>query len=317
MSLTARYQMSALDRYADNLSNPKQRGEGAHGFIMSTANRGTIAGLPAQQIYGDLRRILTSKVSDQEITTAINKAQNHKGTYTPRPAPVIQDGKATLQKIIGQATITTEVDLWEASPIRLWDEPQRDMILLFETLYRDDDLITIRPPIGAGIIGQTIRPAKNWIDHYNHGGLTDEHIIPAPMTGLSGLTKEDKPSFQCDETVKTPYKTCVVEFDDLSRGDQIKFWSAVKLPILALIDSGGKSIHAWLDVQKLANVVNPTDWTTHIKGRLYDQILIPMGVDAQCSNPSRLSRLPGHYRAEKGAYQRLLWLSAEGKPICH
>jgi hypothetical protein len=108
----------------------------------------------------------------------------------------------------------------------------------------------------------------------------------------------------------------MAEFDGLCREDQIRFWSAVKLPIVALIDSGGKSIHAWLDVQKLAKVETPEQWQSEIKGRLYDRILTPLGVDSACSNPARLSRLPGYFRSEKQAWQRLLWLSPEGRPVC-
>jgi hypothetical protein len=54
----------------------------------------------------------------------------------------------------------------------------------------------------------------------------------------------------------------VAEFDNLSREDQIRFWSAVKLPIVALIDSGGKSTHCWLEVSKLATVETFDQWTT-------------------------------------------------------
>jgi hypothetical protein len=107
----------------------------------------------------------------------------------------------------------------------------------------------------------------------------------------------------------------MAEFDTLSREDQIRFWSAVKLPIVALIDSGRRSIHAWIDVQKLATVETSDQWETEIKGRLYDRLLTPLGVDGACSNPARLSRLPGHYREEKQAWQRLLWLSPEGRSI--
>jgi len=97
--------------------------------------------------------------------------------------------------------------------------------------------------------------------------------------------------------------------------EQLKFWSSAKLPVVALIHSGGKSIHAWIDVQKRAKVECAEDWQTHIRGYLHDRLLAPLGVDAACSNPARLSRLPGHYREEKGQYQRLLWLSAEGRHI--
>ena len=186
-----------------------------------------------------------------------------------------------------------------------------DAILLLLTLYRPDDLIWIGERYGEGILGVTIRTAIEWIAYFRNGGKTGPHIIPNPMTGKEGTTKDGKPSFRSDNTVKT-YRFCVVEFDDLNREDQLRFWSAARLPVVALIDSGGKSIHSWLRVSKLAQVETFDQWTTQIKGRLYDQILTPLGVDGACSNPARLSRLPGHYRTEKQAYQRLLWLSPKG-----
>jgi hypothetical protein len=108
----------------------------------------------------------------------------------------------------------------------------------------------------------------------------------------------------------------MAEFDTLSREDQLRFWSVVSLPIIALVDTGGKSIHAWLDVSKIAKVTSSEKWTTEIKGRLYDRILKPLGVDGACSNPARLSRLPGHLREEKNEYQKLLYLDPGGNPIC-
>jgi len=184
-------------------------------------------------------------------------------------------------------------------------------VLLLETLYNLDDHIFI----GERYDADTIKNADKWIIDLKNGGNTSSHIIINPLTGKAAPTKTgDKTTLRGDACVSS-YKYCVAEFDNLNREDQIKFWSAVKLPIACLIDSGGKSIHALIDVQKLARVETLADWTTHIKGRLYDQILIPMGVDAACSNPARLSRLPGHYRTEKQAWQRLLWLSPEGRSI--
>jgi len=132
--------------------------------------------------------------------------------------------------------------------------------------------------------------------------------IPAPTKSGDGTT------LRGDGNVKD-YRFCVIEFDNLTREEQIRFWSAVKLPIVALIDSGGKSIHAILEINKLAKVETPEDWQAIIKTRLYDKILLPMGVDAACSNPARLSRLPGHFREEKETWQRLLWLSPTGRAI--
>jgi hypothetical protein len=115
-----------------------------------------------------------------------------------------------------------------------------------------------------------------------------------------------------DACIKT-FRYCLVEFDDLSREDQIRFWSAVRLPVVCLIDSGGKSIHEWLDIRKLAKVENPEQRDIEIRQRVYQRILKPLGVDGACSNPARLSRLPGHIR--DGKYQKILWISNNGKEL--
>jgi hypothetical protein len=168
----------------------------------------------------------------------------------------------------------------------------------------------------SGIPGDTIRTVSEWIKFFQDGGETGPHIIINPLDGIPRPKKDGGgDTLRGDANVKTP-RYCMVEFDNLPREDQIRFWSAAKLPIVALIDTGGKSIHAWLEVSKLAKVSTLSDWQTHIKARLYDRLLIPLGVDAACSNPARLSRLPGHFRAEKQSMQRLLWLSPEGRTVC-
>jgi hypothetical protein len=191
-----------------------------------------------------------------------------------------------------------------------------DAILLLETLYKPTDLVWIGDRHQPGIIGDTIRAAEEWGDSVEKDGAPAPFILINPLNGIPVPTKTgDKTTLRGDGNI-AEYRYCMAEFDGLCREDQIRFWSAVKLPIVALIDSGGKSIHAWLDVQKLAKVETPEQWQSEIKGRLYDRILTPLGVDSACSNPARLSRLPGYFRSEKQAWQRLLWLSPEGRPVC-
>ena len=314
--------MNLSARYQEALQNLPPPGLGCHPRLLAVADYGVMAGLTAQQIFFDMKNAVPAgsrRIHDRELTDAINKAlSDHQGgTFTPRPRtePVVKDGKAALHKIIVQGKINNEADLWEASPIRLWEEPKNDAALLIETLYGSDDLIWIGDRLQHGIIGDTIRTSGEWIIFFKNDGKAGPHIIPNPMTGQKGTTKAGEPSFRSDNTVKE-YRFCLVEFDDLPREDQIRFWSVARLPIVCLIDSAGKSVHAWLDVQKLAAVTAAEQWATEIKGRLYDRISTPLGADGACSNPARLSRLPGHYRTEKQAYQRLLWLSPEGRPIC-
>lgn len=310
-------------KYQGRLSSiPAPGGNGCHPTLLAVANLGVLARLSAERIFQDIRDNIPPGqrwVHNSEIRDAINKALSDRNGGTcirqSRPEPIVNNGKTVLQKIINQGKIGDDVGLWEASPTYLWNEPQGDPALLLSTLYESDDLIWIGERYQAGIVGDTIRTAREWIAYFQNGGTAGPHIIPNPMSGLEGLTKDGKPSFRCDNTIRT-YRYGIVEFDNLSREAQIRFWSAVKMPIYALIDSAGKSVHAWLDIQKLVKVETFEQWMTEIKGHLYDQILTPMGVDSQCSNPARLSRLPGHFRSEKGAWQRLLWLSPEGRPVC-
>lgn len=316
--------MSALNRYNENLANPRAPGIGdnCHTWLLSTANYGVMAKIDPHKIFDDLRKaILPGKrpVLDKEIKEAINKALSdlRGGTFIPRarPAPIVNDGKTALQRIIRQGKISNEVDLLESSPVRVGAEPKEHHALFLSTIFNPSDYIWIGGPHQVGIMGDTIKTARAWIDYFKNGGTTAPHVIINPLTGTPALKKSgDGETLRGDGNIKQ-YLNCMVEFDTLSREDQIRFWSAVKLPIVALIDSGGKSIHAWLQVSKLAAVTTSGQWQSEIKSLLYDRRLTPLGVDAACSNPARLSRLPGHYRKEKENYQRLLWLSPEGRAI--
>lgn len=313
--------MAAIDRYNENLTNPQAPGNGCHSWIMSTANLGVIGSVDPQQIQTDIRRVIptgTRAIRDKEINDAINKAMmdHSKGTFTPRPQPkpIINNGKDTRQQIINQSQTSDEADLYELSHIRLDYEPKDDAIHFLPVLFEPGDLLFIGDRLEAGIMGENIRVCSDWINFFKAGGTAGPFIIINSLSGQPAQKKDGTgDTYRGDGNVKT-FKYCLVEFDDLSREDQIRFWTAAKLPIKALVDTGGKSIHAWIEVSKLAMVNSLDDWNVHIKRRLYEQILRPLGVDAACSNPARLSRMPGWLR-DTGNYQRILWLSHEGESI--
>jgi hypothetical protein len=83
-----------------------------------------------------------------------------------------------------------------------------------------------------------------------------------------------------------------------------------KLPVVVLIDSGGKSVHGWIRV----DAVNSDEWTQRVEGKLFD-LLTTVGADVACKNESRLSRMPGHFRTEKNHWQRVLYLNPTGGPV--
>ena len=112
---------------------------------------------------------------------------------------------------------------------------------------------------------------------------------------------------RCDAAV-CKFKFAVLEFDSLSRTEQFAFWKACLLPLVALIDSGNKSIHGWI---RVPDVHTLDEWKIKIEQKFFDQCLKPLGIDTACKNPSHMSRLPGCIRQETGRWQRLLYLNPE------
>ena len=309
------------EKYHDRLRHFPLPKCGRHKELLGVANLGILARVPTDEIHSDLRAATAnSPMPDSEIQAAIRKAaadHPNGGTYHPPPkiAPTIKNGNTALRRIIGQGQISDDADLWELSPIRLYDRPEMDAVLFLETVFQPNELIFIGDRYEDGVIGQSIRTAAAWIEFFKAGSAAGPYIIINPFTGRPAPKKNNEgDSYRCDAAIKT-YRYCMVEFDNLNREDQIRFWSAARLPIRALIDSGGKSIHAWLDVSKISNVSNGDQWDREIKIGLYEKALVPLGIDRACCNPSRLSRLPGYFRAEKGRFQRLLWLSPEGREV--
>lgn len=310
-----------IDKYESALAHlPPSGGNGCHTALLSISNFGILAKIPEERIFQDLRAAIhgTRRVPDREIREAITRASQDLGSgrpyYSLPPVkPIVRNGKAVLQRIIDRGRGYTEGDIFESSPIRLSDDVSQDYKLLLSHLYDPDDLIFIGRRNDKGIVGQTIRTPSQWIDHFsNHP--TKEHIIINPLSGREEPKENGDGTTYRGNRCVSKFKYCLVEFDELSFQDQLAFWCSVKLPVCALIFSGGKSIHGWIDVQKYKghsiNTLN--DWKLEIENKFYIELLQPLGVDSACKNPARLSRLPGHYRRSKDRWQKLLWLSGSG-----
>lgn len=311
-----------MTRYRNALENIPPPGKGCHAYLLTVANLGVRAKVKAEAMFADIRPNIPSgkrRVFDREIWDAIKKALLDKtgNVFEPKTKeiPIVKDKSAVLASLIRTGKISDDADFWGISPVRLFDHPAQDPVVFLKILFKPDDLVFIGERQQPGIIGTTIRTCDEWVEYYRAGGVSAPFILINPLSGLIAKKKSgDGETLRGDSNIVI-YRYCMVEFDNLNREEQLRFWSAVRLPIVALIDSGGKSIHAWLDVQKLAKVDTLEQWNSEIKCRLYNRILAPLGVDAACSNPARLSRLPGHFRGEKGAWQKILWLSPEGRTI--
>jgi len=314
-----------IEKYETALRTIPAPGTGCHGALLGVANLGIMAGVRERDLLADIRAAIPTKgrtVPDSEIMDAIRKAQSDivpAGEYTRReyrkPAPAVKppfDGKALRRSLIQQGEGALECDFMELSGGTLPPEPAGDAVHLLNALYSPQDVLFI-----GGAMDTQVDTVERILSRLASGEPVPPHIVPNPMTGKQGMTKDGKPSFRCDATV-AQYRFAVVEFDDMSRADQLALWHSVitrrLLPVAVLIDSGGKSIHAWLEV----NLPDVDAWQRVVRDGLYHAItgrMALMGADRQCQNPSRLSRLPGHYRTEKARMQSLVYLKpkTEGK----
>lgn len=307
--------MAAIDRYKENINQPVPPGYGCHAWKLSTSNLGVIAGLDPQHIYDDILAAIPPghrRQRQRGVAEAVQKALSDHGNgksfgVAPEPRPIIPQA-VTFETIAAQGKYGTEDELVKASPITIPEDPAAQQRLFFETIFQVDDFVFCGDCYNSGT-DKTIRPVCEWLEV----GAKGPFIIVNPFTGMPGLKKDGKLSYRCDMAVKR-FPHALVEFDNQTIEAQIMFWSAAKLPIKCLIHTAGKSIHAWLDLSKL-NIITMQQWGKIIKVDLYERRLKPLGVDMQCSNAARLSRLPGVYRAETKRWQRLLWLSAEGRNV--
>ena len=102
------------------------------------------------------------------------------------------------------------------------------------------------------------------------------------------------------------FRYALVESDSLPKEKQLALVKALELPCAAIVDSGGKSIHAIVHV----DARDHAEYRERVE-RLYD-VCRKNGLepDPQNKNPSRLSRMPG---CERGSGRQRLVETACGK----
>ena len=303
--------MSAAEKYRDALASCPPAGGGVHSWILGAANCAAFAEIPAPQAVAEITMGMSRPPSPpREVSDAVEKAYRESvgrvglglGVFVqpiqhPKPTPAPKTAEAFVRKGAG----ASEADLWEASPVRMdWGEDwKRDAVAQLRALFLPGELVFC-----GDKFGKEVRPVEDWIARIEGGEKIPPLLCPNPLKPGGGMTKAGKPSYRCDDAVAV-FRHAVAEFDGMPIDKQIKFWVGLGLgAVTCLTYSGGKSIHALLRV----DAPDAAAWKRNVRGRLFDRTLIPLGCDGACVNPSRLSRLAGATRADKGgAVQKLLF----------
>ncbi len=146
-------------------------------------------------------------------------------------------------------------------------------------------------PVSAG----SFIPIEEWIARFDDPA---SRILSQEREGIFVRINPFRPNlYSGSDNDVSAYRHVLVEFDDLPKAEQEKLFRDSGLPITVLIDSGGKSIHAWVRV----DAPNRKEWDIR-RDIIYSSI---PGIDSKNKNPSRYSRLPGAWRSPT-AQQKLL-----------
>ena len=147
-------------------------------------------------------------------------------------------------------------------------------------------------PDGAG----ETRSREEWLEMFKGNGLKDwQGLAVGVYVSINANNGKNRKS---ESIVK--YRHCLIEFDDSTLQEQ---WAIIKksgLPTSAIIKSGARSLHAWVNVGA-TSAKEFTDRVDFIYKHLEHCKPDPANKDA-----GRLSRLPGAMRTATGQQQELV-----------
>jgi len=225
-------------------------------------------------------------------------------TYTPRQrAPGVRLAADAGEKMLaryadayGRAPTLDDftAEFWERSDPRPLEDWREDWRLLFSMLYEKTDCIGIKSTV-AGT--PTIKPRNDWL---RQKAITGQGLFVQLNPVKAGAT-------QLRNQDVSAWRFLLLENDRCPLVEQAALLAAAPLPIVAIIASGNRSLHAWLRV----DAADETAWRA-TAAVVFDRFTTA-GFDRACATPSRLGRLPGFTRPDSNGEQKLLYITTRPK----
>ena len=319
-------------RTRDEINNPAPCGERHHQAIKIAVSL-VSQGLNDDAVFAQLRSMYERDVSDRELDNILKWVgakipqtcrHNHERTVTSKRRIAPTPPRVTPQ----QAKRNTEAflrgrnceiaDLWHASRRYPSEDWHNDAVQLITSLYEPTDLINV---VTAFVLQKTKDGNEKACPHgAGQTFLRDDFVqrlrsASAPCSAAGAwvrLNPVKRAHGSGDGGAHTDgdvacYRFLLLESDLLPVETQLSLWARLKLPVAALIDSGGRSIHAWVKVE----CADEQEYR-QLASEIY-KLLTRFGICKSNKNPSRLARLPGVKReiGGAGAYsQQLLYLNS-------
>lgn len=101
------------------------------------------------------------------------------------------------------------------------------------------------------------------------------------------------------------YRYMVANCDGGSVDEQLKLWRVAGFPVCALVYDGNETVYAWIKV----DCKDRKDWKNIVLDWFYPQVLSPLGISPECTDPARRVPLPGYKNRATGRRHELLQIS--------
>jgi hypothetical protein len=245
----------AVEIYRAFLSRlPAPGGGGAHRAIFAAGCLGAKSGFTAEQVEADVlahlpagRRVVSAREIEDGVRAGFADVQGGGAARPRRPAPAV--APRTFERLVKEGAGTSAADISARSPTPLVEPGPEIGALLLEQLYAPDEVLFIGDDRSPGRVGDSIRPAGEWAELIRKAGRVPwPKIIPNPLTGRPAMKKSGAGQTLRGDGCVAVHRFAVLEMDGVGMEEQLAFWAAVRLPVAALIHSGGKSIHGWVRV---------------------------------------------------------------------
>ena len=263
----------------DLIASPPRHGEGVHQWLFKIARQ-----LHAHRDEGDIFHLLAAAVDgcgrdvpESEITEAVEAArgcawkQNGR-TVTTKTAPKWPERDEQAIATIAAADPDALAALRNSSPVEI-STNLHDADCLLERLFPCNPLIC-----AAASVKESIVMPRQRLSAGNY-----PLIVPSPMNSTEGINQKGNKSTRClDNTGERFY--LIAECDQGDRDTQaavIRHLARIA-PLVMVVDSGGKSLHAWFHCRGLSED----------KLRTFFRMAVALGADPATWTRCQLVRMP-------------------------
>ena len=242
-------------------------------------------------------------VDSAALTGGAKYTQNTKKPYQPlannsskKENPLLADHvKNVIQKI-------TSAWLWWHSPI----VPDSQSAASFlARLYDPGEKLFVTTKLRSKegyILEAGSREALETLQRISIENSEGVWYLPNPITGQLAKSQSGGFSYRCGAAVSS-FKYIAFESDTVEAPDWLKFIVTLPIPIAAIFETGGKSVHTLVKV--MASTLE--EWKKCAE--ILKEKLKPYGADPAMFQIQQTCRLPGCLRGKGGKEQKLLYLN--------